>query len=262
MAIYAAMVKHVDDGIGRIVQQLKAAGTYENTLILITSDNGACYEWGPFGFDGQSRAAKTVLHEGADLATMGTTHEEMSYGSAWANLSNTPFRLYKHFTHEGGIVSPFIVHWPQGITQPGRWVRDPAHVMDILPTLVEVAGATYPKTRNGTAVQPLEGVSLASTFRSTGTLPERAICYQHQGAYAIRKGDWKLVKGKRFPAEAVWELYQINSDPTELHDRARENPALVAALAREWEQWAARTGSLGTRESSGAPRQNKKKKAK
>lgn len=262
MAIYAAMVKHIDDGIGRIVQQLKAAGTYEHTLILFTSDNGACYEWGPFGFDGVSRAAKTILHTGADLTAMGTTHEEISYGSAWANLSNTPFRLYKHFTHEGGIVSPFIVHWPQGVTSPGRWVRDPAHVMDIMPTLVEAAGATYPTTRNGTAVQRLEGVSLAPTFRGTAALPERAICYQHQGAYAIRKGPWKLVKGKRFPVEAVWELYNIHADPTEQHDLATQNPALVAALAQEWDQWAERTGSLVKTENIPAPNQSKKKATK
>ena len=131
-----------------------------------------------------------------------------------------------------------------------------------MPTLVEAAGATYPKTRNGTAVQPLEGVSLAATFRSTAPLPERAICYQHQGAYAIRQGEWKLVKGKRFPAEAVWELYQIKTDPTELHDLARENPAIVAALAQEWDQWAARTGSLVKNEPTPAPKQNKKKSVK
>lgn len=262
MALYAAMVKHIDEGIGRIVQQLKAAGTYEHTLILFTSDNGACYEWGPFGFDGVSRAAKTILHTGADLTAMGTTHEEISYGSAWANLSNTPFRLYKHFTHEGGIVSPFIVHWPHGVTSPGRWVRDPAHVMDIMPTLVEAAGATYPTTRNGTAVQRLEGVSLAPTFRGTAALPERAICYQHQGAYAIRKGPWKLVKGKRFPAEAVWELYNIHADPTEQHDLATQHPALVAALAQEWDQWAERTGSLVKNPPPAAPNPSKKKATK
>jgi arylsulfatase A-like enzyme len=244
MAIYAAMVKHVDDGMGRIVHHLKEAGTLENTIIILTSDNGACYEWGPFGFDGVSRTGKTILHEGAGLAAMGTTAEEMSYGSAWANLCNTPFRLYKHFTHEGGITSPCIVHWPAGITNPGRWVRDPVHVMDILPTLVDLTGAAYPKTRNDRAVPPMEGVSLAPLLRSTAALAERALCYQHQGALAIRRGDWKLVFGKRFPSQPQWELYNLKADPVELNDLAAREPARVAELTKEWEQWAERTGSF------------------
>jgi arylsulfatase A-like enzyme len=244
MAIYAAMIKHVDDGIGRIVRYLKEAGAFENTIILLTSDNGACYEWGPFGFDGVSRAGATILHEGASLATMGTTADEMSYGSAWANLSNTPFRLYKHFTHEGGITSPCVIHWPAGIRDPDRWVRDPVHVMDLLPTLVDVTGATYPKQRNGRDVQPMEGVSLAPVLRSGAALAERAICYQHQGARAIRKGAWKLVFGKRFPTAPTWELYNLKADPVECHDLAAAQPERVAELTKAWEQWAQRTGSI------------------
>jgi arylsulfatase len=244
MAHYAAMVKHVDDGIGRIVNQLKETGTFENTVILILSDNGACYEWGPFGFDGQSRAGTTTLHQGDALTTMGGPGTHLSYGSGWANLCNTPFRLYKHFTHEGGILTPFIIHWPKGIQQPDRWVRDPAHVMDVMPTLVELSGATYPRERNGKPVTPVEGLSLAPTFRSTAALPERAICIQHERAYAIRKGQWKLVMGKRFPREATWELYDIKSDPTEMNDLAANHPELVASLSNEWQAWAERTGTL------------------
>ena len=245
MAIYAAMVKHVDDGVGRIVKQLKEAGSYENTLILLLSDNGACYEWGPFGFDGKSREGKTVIHKGPGLEKMGTTHQEMSYGSAWANLCNTPFRLYKHFTHEGGILTPMIVHWPKGVQQPDRWVRDPANVIDLMPTLVETAGATYPKERAGETVPPMEGVSLAPSFRGTTPLPERAICIQHEGAFAIRKGQWKLVMGKRFPVPAKWELYDIKADPVEMNDLAAQKPELVRSLANEWIAWAKRTGTPG-----------------
>ena len=259
MSIYAAMVKHVDDGMARIVRQLKESGSYENTLILLLSDNGACYEWGPFGFDGVSRSGKNILHQGAALEAMGTSAEEMSYGSAWANLCGTPFRLYKHFTHEGGITSPFIVHWPKGIVLADRWVRDPVHVMDLMPTLVEVSGAVYPETRAGKAVQPAEGISLASTFRSSDALPERAICVQHQGAFSIRKGQWKLVKGKRFPEEARWELYDIKADPVERNNLAASHPELVAALGREWNEWAARTDSW--RGAGAAPRKNGKKPA-
>ena len=243
MALYAAMVKHVDDGIGRIVVRLKADGTFANTLIIVLSDNGACYEWGPFGFDGESREGTTHLNTGAALAKMGGPGTHMSYGSAWANLCNTPFRLYKHFTHEGGILTPFIVHWPAGIREPNRWVRDNAHVMDLMPTLTEVSGAVYPSERNGVKVTPLEGVSLVPLFRGKAPLPERAICLQHEGACAITKGRWKLVLGKRFPYPAKWELYDLAEDPCEMTDLAAKRPDLVAGLSAEWRAWAVRTGS-------------------
>lgn len=259
MALFAAMVKHVDDGIGRIVKQLKVAGKFENTLILLLSDNGACYEWGPFGFDGQSRAGTTTLYQGESLTSMGGPGTNMSYGSAWANLGNTPFRLYKHFAHEGGILTPFIVHWPQGVQQPDRWVRDPAHVMDVMPTLVEISGATYPRERNGRAVLPVEGISLAPTFRATAALPERAICIQHEGARAIRKGQWKLVLGKRFPNAVTWELYDIKADPCEMTDLASQHPDLVASLTKEWEAWAQRTGTLKPAAAPASGNQGKKK---
>ena len=237
MALYAAMVKHVDDGMGRIVQYLKDSGSYNNTLIMIVSDNGACYEWGPFGFDKASRAGITVLHQGEALKTMGGPGTYMSYGSGWANLGNTPFRLYKHFTHQGGIASPFIVHWPQGVASPGRWVRDAAHLMDIMPTLVEVAGATYPKVRGDKAILPMEGVSLMTTMRPGGLLAPRAIGYSHEGARAIRDGKWKLVYGKKFPEPVKWELYDMDADPCETSDLAAQNPQVVKDLAKQWAEW-------------------------
>ncbi|RYD49435.1 MAG: arylsulfatase [Verrucomicrobiaceae bacterium] len=240
MALFAAMVKHVDDGMGRIVKQLKESGSYENTMILLMSDNGACYEWTAFGFlgDGKdlSKMPKDPVQALEQLGGPGKPH--ISYGSAWANLGNTPLRLYKHFTHEGGILTPFIVHWPKGVKQADRWVRDPAHVMDIMPTLVEVSGAAYPSK-----VTPMEGVSLVSTFTGTAALPERAICFQHEGAQAIRKGQWKLVKGKRFPTPAKWELYDIKADPCEMDDLASKKPELVSSLSGEWIAWAKRTGT-------------------
>ena len=240
MALYAAMVKHVDDGMGRIIEQLKRAGSFENTIILILSDNGACYEWGPFGFDEGSRKGITHLYQGDGLKTMGGAKSNMAYGSAWANLCNTPFRLYKHFTHQGGMVTPFIIHWPSGVKDPGRWVRDPAHIMDIMPTLVELAKATYPKERQQKAILPMEGISLTPTFQTGGTLAERSLCYQHEGARAIIKKNWKLVYGKKFPTPIAWELYDLSKDPCETVDLAQQYPERVKELTSEYDAWAQR----------------------
>jgi arylsulfatase A-like enzyme len=257
MALYAAMIKHVDEGMGKIVKQLKESGSYDNTLILLLSDNGACYEWGPFGFDGPSGAGKNTLHEGEAIRSMGAPKDHLSYGSGWANLSNTPFRLYKHFTHEGGIISPFIVHWPKGIAKADRWVRDPVQIIDLMPTLVDAGSASYPEQRDGKKVPPQEGVSLLPTF-SGSALPERSLFVQHEGAFMIRKGQWKLVKGKRFPTEAKWELYDIKADPCEMNDLAAKQPERVTALSREWEQWAERTGTPGTATPKSKAKRNKK----
>jgi arylsulfatase A-like enzyme len=242
MAIYAAMVQHVDSGVGRIVAQLKASGQLDNTLILITSDNGACYEWGPFGFDDSSRAGKTILHEGKALDEMGGPGTHIAYGSAWANLCNTPFRFYKHYTYQGGIVSPFIVHWPAGVPSPGRWVRDPAHIMDVMATLVNVTRASYPAQRNGIPIPPMEGCSLVPTFSTGGTLQARSICVQHQGSKAITKGNWKLVQAEGLAVDPKWELYNLSEDPCEIKDIAPSHPDLVASLTGEWQDWAERTG--------------------
>lgn len=240
MALYAAMVKHVDNGMGRIIEQLKKMDCFENTVIMILSDNGACYEWGPFGFDEGSRKGITQLYQGDGLKTMGGVKSNMAYGSAWANLCNTPFRLYKHFTHQGGMVTPFIIHWPTGVKDPGRWVREPAHIMDIMPTLVELAKATYPKERNQKTILPMEGISLTPTFQTGGALAERSLCYQHEGARAIIKNNWKLVYGKKFPNPVAWELYDLSKDPCETTDRAQQYPERVKELTAEYDTWAQR----------------------
>lgn len=239
MAIFAAMVQHVDDGVGRIVDNLKANGELENTLILLLSDNGACYEWGPFGFDGESRKGITHLHQGEELKTMGGPGTHHSYGSAWSNLCNTPFQLYKHFTHEGGICSPMIAHWPAGIPHRKEWIRQPGHVMDIMPTLCEATGAEYPSEFHGRTIQPAEGVSLLPALRGD-TIPERPLAFEHQEARALRKGRWKVVWSKRMPREIQWELYDLENDRCETNDLAKLDPERTAALADEWLAWARR----------------------
>ncbi|WP_146502556.1 arylsulfatase [Rubinisphaera italica] len=243
MAVFAAMVEGVDHGIGQIIDHLKSTNDFENTLILFLSDNGACYEWGPFGFDGKSRLGTTTLRTGDQLREIGGRGTHQSYGSAWANLGNTPFRLYKHFTHEGGISTPMIAHWPAGIEKNSNWVREPAHVMDIMPTLMEVAGATYPETLNDNSITPVEGTSLLPAMRGEH-LPERAIGFDHQAAHAYRKGDWKAVYAKRMPHELKWELYNLADDRCEMNDLAEVYPERLQEMVAEWEDWARHVGVI------------------
>ncbi|MEM9479066.1 MAG: family 43 glycosylhydrolase, partial [Verrucomicrobiota bacterium] len=242
MATFAAMVEHVDQGVGAIVEDLEKHNELDNTLILFTSDNGACYEWGPFGFDGPSRRGSTVLHTGEDLAKIGQPGTNQSYGSAWANLGNTPLNMYKHFCHEGGIASPLIAHWPAGNDKPSNLVRDPAHIMDIVPTVLEAARLEYPKKRDGQKLQPLSGVSLLPTIDGV-KLPERSIPTEHQGARGLRKGDWKIVWSKRQPDEIRWELYNLKNDLPEQNDLASKHPEKVKELVSEWETWAKKVGA-------------------
>ncbi|MFT7036657.1 MAG: arylsulfatase A-like enzyme [Cyclobacteriaceae bacterium] len=245
MATYAAMVDHIDQGITSIINLLKQTGQFENTLILFTSDNGACYEWGPWGFDMPddgnrgTRLGINTLHKGEDLKKIGGRETFQSYGSAWTNLSNTPFQMYKHFTHEGGLCSPFIAHWPNKIDKPGRFVRAPMHLMDIMPTICEVSGATYPKVFEGKSITPTTGISFLSELSNEGEIKkDRSIYYDHQGAYGMRKGKWKIVRSKRMPTEIEWELYNINEDRSETENLAAKYPDLVNEMEQQWIEWA------------------------
>jgi arylsulfatase len=241
MATFAAMVEHVDQGVGRLLADLERNGELANTLVVFTSDNGACYEWGPFGFDGRSRAGRTDLHVGEALAGMGQTGTHSSYGSAWANLGNTPLNLYKHFCHEGGISSPLIVAWPAGLKPSAPWIRSPAHVMDLLPTIAAAAGATYPAERGGKAIRPASGRSLLPALRGE-TTSVRGIPTAHEGARGYRLGDWKIVWGKRQNAPVAWQLFDLSKDPSEQHDLADQQPAKLKELADAWMAWAKQAG--------------------
>jgi len=239
MATYAAMVDHVDRGVGRLLADLEANGELDNTLIVFTSDNGACYEWGPFGFDGPSRQGVTKLHRGDELGAIDQPGSYHAYGSAWAMLCNTPLAMYKHFCHEGGVRSPLIVHWPARVQHRGDLVRYGAHVMDVVPTVCAATGAAYPAQHDGHDVQPLEGVSLLPALAGEA-LPDRRLFFEHQGARGVRDGDWKLVWGKRQPDKVRWELYNLADDVAEQRDLAAEHTALVDRLAADWLRWARR----------------------
>ena len=247
MATFAAMVEHVDQGVGRLLADLEQHGELANTLILFTSDNGACYEWGPFGFDGVSRSGQNDLHVGESLAGMGQAGTHSSYGSAWANLGNTPLNLYKHFCNEGGISSPLIVSWPATLKPSVAWIRSSAHVMDFLPTIAAAAGATYPAERAGKPILPSSGRSLLPDLRGEPT-PERGIPTAHEGARGYRLGNWKIVWGKRQAAPVAWQLFDLSKDPSEQHDLAEQRPEKLKELADAWMAWAKRCGvDLGSR---------------
>ena len=214
MAIYAGMVTCMDRNIGRVIDNLRENGELDNTLVIFLSDNGACAEWDPFGFD-ESSGPKNTLFRGDDLAKMGSAATYHSYGSAWANAGNTPFRMYKHFCHEGGIRTPLIVHWPAGFPARGEFRDQPGHLIDIMATCVALSGAEYPKQVGDQAITPLEGTSLLPAFDNK-PLQRELLAWEHEQNRAIRVGRWKLVsqKGKN------WELYDLDTDPVELHDLA------------------------------------------
>lgn len=238
MAIYAAMVDRMDQNVGRVVDDLRKNGQLDNTLILFLSDNGACAEWDPHGFDGSS-GPKNVLHKGDALAKMGGPGTYHSYGSGWANACNTPFRWYKHYCHEGGISAPLIAHWPKGIAARGKLRTQVGHVIDVMATCVEVSNARYPTKVGDRAITPMEGKSLLPAFADR-PLERDLLAWEHERNRAIRVGKWKLVAlhGKD------WELYDVEADRTEETDLAGKMPEKVKELSAAWDTWAKRTNVL------------------
>ena len=226
MAIFAAAVDRMDQNIGRVLTDLEAKGELENTLILFCSDNGACAEWDPWGFDGSS-GPDNVLHKGIELDKMGQPGTYHSYGSGWANACNTPWRLYKHYTHEGGISSPSIAHWPAGLKAPkGSVDNTPWHFIDLFPTLAAVGNAKLPKECEGFSMVPVFGGK---------KVKHPPLFWEHEGSRAVRDGKWKITalypKGK-------WELYDIEADRSEQNDLATKYPDRVRQMSVQWEQWA------------------------
>ena len=265
MEVYAAMVDCMDQGIGRIVRALQQTGQYENTLILFLQDNGGCAEeWGskgevrpprgerpegePLGPNEiQTRMAPRFTRDGRPVrqghgVMPGPADTYIAYGREWANVSNTPFRLYKHWVHEGGISTPLIAHWPAGIDREGEYERQPGHLIDIMGTCCDVAEAEYPDTYNGQDITPLEGESLVPAF-SGEDMGDRALYFEHEGNRAIRRGKWKLV-AQRVGADGDWELYNLDTDRSELNDLSDERPELVNELASQWESFARKSDML------------------
>ncbi|MSU25562.1 MAG: arylsulfatase [Opitutus sp.] len=219
MAIHAAMVDRMDQEIGRVLAQLKAMGAYENTLILFASDNGASAEMMVRG-DGHDPAAP-----------MGSAKSFLCLGPGWSSASNTPFRRHKTWVHEGGISTPLIAHWPAGIAARGELRHTPTHLIDVVPTLLEISGAKKPGEIKGFAVPPSPGRSRVPAFAKDVTVAHDFLWWEHEGNRALRTGDWKLVALKGGP----WELYDLATDRAESKNLAVARPEKVRELAALWE---------------------------
>ena len=229
MAVYAAMVDNVDQNIGRLMEFLKAKGELDNTIILFLSDNG--------GAIGGRVIGMNALGQRGNLNAYGTTNSFISYGLGWANASNTPFRMYKCYVHEGGISTPLIAHWPNGIKDNlGSFVRTPTHITDIMPTLLELAGTEYPEEVNGNAMIDLSGQSLLPlvTGKSEQFNENRRLFWEHAGSKAVRDGKWKLVQIHEGP----WELYNMDQDRTESNDLTKKHPQRARTMEKMYHEWA------------------------
>ncbi len=221
MSVYAAQIDRMDRGIGRILDKLRELRIEDNTLVLFLSDNGGCAE---------------NLDEGKSGAPIGTSDSSIGYGLPWANLSDTPFRLFKRYAHEGGISTPLIVRWPAVIAQDGAITNQVGHVVDLLPTCLDVAGAAYPRRYAGHEIQPVDGLTLHPIFEGKQRRGHEYLGWEHEGHRGLRSGQWKLVS--RF--DGPWELYDLEADRTELNNLADRQPDKVKELANLYQQWAER----------------------
>ncbi len=220
MAIHAAMVDRMDQEIGRVIAQLKAMGAYENTLILFASDNGASAEM-------------MVRGDGHDPAVpMGSANSFLCIGPGWSSAANTPFRRHKTWVHEGGIATPLIAHWPAGIAARGELRKSPTHLIDVVPTVLELAGAKIPAEIKGFPVPPSPGRSFAAALKKDVTVAHDFLWWEHEGNRALRAGDWKIVA----LAKGDWELYNLAVDRGESTNLAAEHPAKVRELEARWTQ--------------------------
>lgn len=251
MAVYAAMIDCMDQGIGRVLETLRRSGAERNTLVLFLSDNGSSAEF----LDSWPHPARG--HKPGAITGTRDSHRCLEVG--WSNAANTPFREHKMWVHEGGIATPFIAFWPSGITARGKLIHQAGHVVDLLPTFLDLAGISYPKTFLDRDLMPLEGKSLAPVFggESPGA---RTFAWEHEGNRAIRAGDWKLVA----PFRGEWELYNLNLDRTELNNLAAVHPSQATELASLWQAWADRVGVVpwsGLPGANYAPRADYRKKS-
>jgi arylsulfatase A-like enzyme len=238
-AIYAAQVEHMDRNIGRLLEDLFGRGILDNTMIVFMSDNGCSGELGPYGMNWPEYNSANYK----DWRTEGGW--ATAQGQCWASLSNTPLRKYKIFVHEGGIASPFIVNWPSEIAEPGGICSEQVfHMIDILPTICEVAGVEIPTEFAGRRITPGQGVSLLPWLRGTADSPiPRTLYWQHEINAAIREDNWKLVTSDDRDPNA-WELYDLSRDRSESEDLRERYPEKAAELEAKWRKWAKKSNVI------------------
>jgi arylsulfatase len=262
MEVYAAMIDSMDQGIGRIVEALKDKGIFDNTLVLFLQDNGGCAEAGGRSDKPNPRLDKPTLpplapdaqhYYGSTPAQTrdgwpvrrghvmpGPADTYIGYGKNWANVSNTPFREYKHWVHEGGISTPLIAHWPAGIKDKNELRHQSSHLIDLMATCVDISGAEYPSKYKGHDIEPMEGKSLISAFNDD-SIDRDAIYWEHEGNRAVRVGKYKVVaKGRHGQDDVTWELYDIEKDRSELHNLAESQPKRLKEMVGLWTAYAKR----------------------
>lgn len=274
MEVYAAMIDRMDQGIGKIIRKLEENQELDNTLIFYLQDNGACAE--DLGWinnrvefkenqppmdpkELQTKMIPDITRDGVPVKMMrealaGPPESYSAYGPSWANVSNTPFREYKHYVHEGGIASPLVVHWPNNILASGDLREQPSHLIDIMATCIEVSGSKYPSEYNGNVITPIEGLSLVPAFKNEN-LNREALYWEHEGNRAVRMGKWKLVSKASISNpqkwdkvenldKSQWELFDMELDRTELNDLSQKYPDKVSAMSVMWTNWAKKTGAI------------------
>lgn len=229
MAVYAAQIDRMDQGIGRILTRLRDLGLEEKTLVMFLSDNGGDAE---------------DVDEGAPGAVVGTAESYRGYAPPWANVSNAPFRRFKREVHEGGIATPLIARWPAVIRERGKITNEVGHVIDLMATCCEAAGVDYPTHRNGQPVIGTPGKSLVPLLAGKTWAGHDCLFWEHEGNRAVRCGRWKLVALSGGQDAGPWELYDMQADRTESKNVAKDNPAVVESLKSKYEAWARDCGVL------------------
>jgi arylsulfatase A-like enzyme len=245
MEVYSAQIDRMDRNVGIILEALKKTGRDQDTLILFLADNGGCAEELPEGklnnnSPKQSRDGRPMRSGNAPSIMPGGEDTFASYGIAWANASNTPFRRYKHWVHEGGIATPLIARWPSGFQKTGGLAHENGHIIDLMATCVDVAGAKYPTNHDGNPILPMEGRSLVPALHGKKIPRSDAFYWEHEGNRAVVDGSYKLVS--RFPNK--WELYNLEADRCELHDLSGSEASRLAKMKDRYAQWAKRCNVL------------------
>ncbi|MBI5385349.1 MAG: arylsulfatase [Verrucomicrobia bacterium] len=241
MAVHAAMIDRMDREIGRVLDQLRTMGAFDNTLVLFCSDNGASAEMMVRG-NGHGQSAAP-----------GSAASFLCLGPGWSSVANTPFRRHKTWVHEGGIATPLIAHWPQGIAARGELRHGPAHLIDLAPTVLELAGGQWPAAQDGQPVPPPPGKSLASAFAKDGAVSHDSLWWLHEGNRALRVGDWKIVAAG---TNAAWELYDLRTDRAEMNNLAGKNPQKLSELAGLWTNQWQEIRALALKDIPAAPRRS------